>query len=355
VMSELINYFSDNKNAEVHLILYGIKRDIFYSISNSIKVHRPQFEFNNKIRTAHTIKTLFYLRKKVKEINPDTILSFGELWNNFVLLALSGLSYPVYVSDRCRPNKKLSKFHEVLRAILYPKATGIVAQTEKAKTILSKKFHHSNIKVIGNPIREIVGFNSNGVKKENIILSVGRLIESKHHDRLIDLFLDIEMPRWKLVIVGGDAQRQNGMEKLKRLIRKHQAEDRVCLEGYQKDIESYYIKSKIFAFTSSSEGFPNVIGEALSAGLPVIAFDCVAGPSEMIKDGENGYLVPLFDYETFREKLKKLMENEIIRNRMAENSKRSMRKFSIEKIGDKYFHFIADEKPTAVPEEMISC
>lgn len=339
VMSELIAHFSEKENVEVHLILYGIKRDVFYSIPDSVILHKPGFEFNDSIRTLHTFRTLFYLRKKVKEIDPDTILSFGELWNSFVLLALYGLKYPVYVSDRCSPKKSLSKKHEYLRNWLYPKAKGIIAQTEKAKHLYLEKFNHPNIRIIGNPIRPVDSSSSNN-EKENIVLSVGRLIKTKHHDKLIELFLSIARPDWKLVIVGGDAQKQNGMERLKKLVSSKNAEDKVLLEGYREDVDSYYSKSKIFAFTSSSEGFPNVIGEAMTAGLPVVAFDCVAGPSEMIKDGENGFLIPLFDYDTFEEKLSRLINNEQLRLNMGENAEQSIKEFSVERIGDKYFNFI---------------
>ena len=342
VMSELIDHFSKKKNVEVHLILYGIKRDIFYSIPDSVILHKPGFEFNDSIRTLHALRTLYYLRKQIKKIDPDSILSFGELWNSFVLLSLYGLRYPVYVSDRCSPKKRLSRKHEYLRNWLYPKARGIIAQTEKAKQLYLEKFYHPDIRVIGNPIRPVDSSSSNN-EKENIVLSVGRLIKTKHHDELIKLFLKIARPDWKLVIVGGDAQKQDGMERLKKLVSMKNAEDRVLLEGYQDDVDSYYNKSKIFAFTSSSEGFPNVIGEAMSAGLPVVAFDCVAGPSEMINDGEDGFLVPVFDYNTFEEKLNLLMENDQIRLNMSANAKQSIKEFSVERIGDKYFNFIIDK------------
>lgn len=350
VMSELISHFSKKENVEIHLILYGIKRDIFYSIPDSVILHKPDFEFNNSIRILHTIRTLFYLRNQVKKIDPYTILSFGELWNNFVLLALYGLNYPVYVSDRCRPNKKLGRLHEFLRNRLYPEAKGIIAQTEKAKQVYFRKFQHPNIEVIGNPIRKVENESVSSIK-ENIVLTVGRLIDTKHHDRLIDLFLNIDKPGWKLVIVGGDAQKQNVMERLQRQVKRMNAVDKVLLEGNQADVDSYYNRCKIFAFTSSSEGFPNVIGEAMSAGLPVIAFDCIAGPSEMIDDGKNGFLIPLFDYETFEDKLTSLIESEELRHKLGKNAEQNIRKYSVEKISEKYFGFIINEKLTKTPHE----
>src|SRR5690606_4069636 len=109
--------------------------------------------------------------------------------------------------------------------------------------------------------------------------------------------------------------------------------EKVLLLGKQTDVDHYYRQSKIFAFTSESEGFPNVIGEAMSAGLPVIAFDCVAGPSEMMTNEINGYLIPLFDYELFRKRLETLMKDEELRIRLGEKAREDIKQFEINKVG----------------------
>src|SRR5690606_1410334 len=172
-------------------------------------------KFNNNFRLFFTFRTLLYLRKEIKNIKPDSILSFGELWNSFVLLATIGLRSNIYISDRCNPQKKYKIFNSILRKMLYKKATGIIAQTNKAAAVYKELFKNNNISVIGNPIREI---KQNGIKKENIVLTVGRLIETKHHDLLIKMFLNSAPPDWKLIIVGDDAQKQKNKIKLERLI-----------------------------------------------------------------------------------------------------------------------------------------
>ena len=81
----------------------------------------------------------------------------------------------------------------------------------------------------------------------------------------------------------------------------------------------------------------------MSAGLPVVAYDCVAGPSEMIKDGRNGFLVPVFDDEQFAERLDLLMSNEEMRKAFGKRAFEDIQSFSISKIGDKYLNFILDQ------------
>jgi GalNAc-alpha-(1->4)-GalNAc-alpha-(1->3)-diNAcBac-PP-undecaprenol alpha-1,4-N-acetyl-D-galactosaminyltransferase len=338
VTSELANSFINKGNNEVHIILYGINRDIFYILNSNIIIHRPSFPFNNNNRTASTIKTIFFLRKKINELHPDTVLSFGEYWNNLVLLATLGMKIPIFVADRSTPLKNLGKVQNSLRKYLYPKAEGLIVQTFKANVMYKRKFKNLQIKTIGNPISQID--IQNDLVKENIILSVGRLIETKHHDNLIHIFSKLKASDWKMVIVGGNAKKQKNDIKLLHLIKDLDLEDQVILAGNQKDVLSYYLKSKIFAFTSSSEGFPNVIGEAMSAGLPVIAYDCMAGPSEMITDGQDGFIIPLFDDALYQQKLQFLMNNDVTRNKMGLKAAWNIKKYNSDTIAEQFLKVI---------------
>jgi len=343
VMSELLLYFDEKKEIEIHLIIYGSSREMFYSIPDSVNVHYPNFNINKKFKFISALRTLLFIRKLIKKLNPSSVLSFGEEWNNLVLLSLVGLNKKIIISDRARPGKKIrSSYQEFLRDKLYPYADGIIVQTQEALEIYREKFPNSRIKAIGNPFR--VPESLPETIKENIILSVGRLIKSKHFDILIEIFSSLDRNDWKLVIIGGNAGRTDEMKKLKGEIERQKINNNVILTGTVSDVDTWYRISKIFAFTSSSEGFPNVIGEAMLNGLPVIAFDCTAGPSEMVKDGKNGYLIPLFDKMEFERKLKNLMDNGELREEMGKKSREVIRQFSVDVIAEKYYSFIVSEK-----------
>lgn len=337
VMSELTWFFCRKDKVEIHLVLYGKKPEIFYIIPDSITVHRPTQVFYNQFRLYSSLSRLAYLRRVIKRIGPHSILSFGEYWNSFTLLALTGLSLQIYVSDRCSPAKKYGFFHSQLRHWLYPRARGVIAQTELARQLYKSQFHNDNVIVIGNPIRM---YGGDETQKDKIVLTIGRLIESKNHDKIIEVFCKINRPGWKLVIVGGDALKQNNLLKLRNLVYSLGAESKVFLKGYRTDPEKFYQKSSIFVSASESEGFPNVIGEAMSAGIPVVAFDCISGPSEMIMDGQNGYLVPMHDYYSLSERIEQLMDNESLRNMMGARARESITKYSIENIGSKYYDLL---------------
>ncbi len=344
VMTELANYFVIQPNIDVNLILYGRERSVFYSINENIKIYRPSFTFNNQRRLWNTIKTLFFLRQQIRSLHPNTVLSFGEVWNNMVLMACWGLPYPIFVSDRCQPDKQWSFLQRNLRSLLYPKATGIIAQTDKAKDIYGAIFPHNNIQVIGNPIRNID--KGTGVVKENIVLSVGRLISTKHHHELIRIFARINPANWKLIIVGGDALKQQNSLLLQALIQELDMTEKIELAGQRADVDDFYHKSQIFAFTSSSEGFPNVIGEAMSAGLPVIAYDCVAGPSDLIDHQETGFLVPLHDTQSFQKHLEQLILDSNLRSKMGIQGREKIKNFAVPQVAKAFKNFILNESAT---------
>lgn len=338
VMAVLLEYYASKPGLNLHLVLYGVRRDIFYQIPDNITIHRPEFIFDNGKRLLHTWYTLRFLRRKIKELNAHSILSFGEYWNNMVMLAGFGYWAQIVLSDRQRPDKALVGFHEVLRKILYRNARRVIAQTDYAAAVYRAKYGWKNIEVIGNPIREFKLEREN--EKRKIVLSVGRLISTKHFDRLIRIFAGLEAGDWELHIAGGNALKQNNYAFLSNLTRDLGIENKVKLLGYQNNVTALYQQAQIFAFTSSSEGFPNVIGEAMSAALPVVAYDCFAGPSDLVSQGEDGFLVPVFDDEKFSLRLQQLMKDEELRKRMGERARINIERFSLRSIGEAYLQVL---------------
>lgn len=342
VMAELAGFFCMKNEFEVHMVMFGKKPEVFYRVPDSLIIHEPATPFNNKFRSISAIGRLLFLRKKIKSLSPVSVMSFGEYWNNLVLLALFGLNIRVYVSDRCQPDMSLGPFHNLLRKLLYPRAAGVIVQTMAAKEIYKQMLPDANLKVIGNPIRTIQ--KGPDEKRENLVLSVGMLIKTKHFDDLIRLFAEINPVEWKLVIAGDDALRQNNKIKLEALAKELNIEDRVIFTGLLSDVDTLYKRSKIFAFASTSEGFPNVIGEAMAAGLSVVAFDCVAGPGEMISDGKDGFLVAINNYKQLKEKLLVLMNDHVLRESFGNEASRSIKRYSVNIIGEEYYSFISAER-----------
>jgi glycosyltransferase involved in cell wall biosynthesis len=334
VLAILANEFVKNFEREVHIILIGRNREVEYDLSNKIKIHWPSFVFNSNRRTWCTIKTSLFLRRKVKEINPDVVISFGQTWSNLVLLSLLKTNFKVYISSHSNPNKNLSFTQSFLRKQLYPNAHGYIALTSSEKDVCMKYKWNQNVKVIPNPISNFQ-YEEN-FQKENIVLFVGRFINTRYVDHLIKSFSKIANLNWKLVIVGEDHIKSTRYyEKYKNLIEYYQMGNFIYLEGKQNNVVPYFQKSKVFVLPSVSEGSPMVIGEAFTFSIPVIAYDCT-GPKDLITDGKDGFLIEELNQKQLQERLNLLMNNEDLRKSMAENAYNKAREFTPKKIAEMY-------------------
>ena len=178
--------------------------------------------------------------------------------------------------------------------------------------------------------------------REKTVLAVGRLHEVKRFELLIRLFaaLHRQFPDWKLRIVGEGEERG----RLEAAIKELHAENYVNLTG-KKDaagVEEEMLRASVFAMTSRSEGFPFVLLEAQSCGLPVVAFDVRVGPGFVVQDGVNGYLAADMVYEDFCEKLASLIKDEELRRKMSDAAIAHAAEFSREKVGEMWYSLIGE-------------
>jgi glycosyltransferase involved in cell wall biosynthesis len=104
-------------------------------------------------------------------------------------------------------------------------------------------------------------------------------------------------------------------------------------------MEAAYLEGSVFVMTSRFEGFGMVLIEAMSCGLPCIAFDCPYGPREIIEDGKTGYLIPYDNDDMFVERLTYLMEHPEVREQMGRAAKESVKRFSEELVMKKWKQF----------------
>jgi len=336
VFSVLVNYFS-SLGHEVHVI-FLVHHTPFYKLNDNIRVYWPGFrEKNNKRGLMYWIRILFYLRRTMLKIKPDTVLSVPEGYNNLAICVLLGSKIPVYVSDRSSPVRTLWPFHiRILRKIFYPFATGIIAQTQFAKDKLSeiKGVKNSKISVIPNPLKRMIHYPKENDTK--VVLNVGRLTPEKNLFELIEIFSEINHPDWQLHIVGDGPLKEQLMNRIEEL----RMTDRIFMRGAVTDVDRALSQGDVFAFTSVSEGFPNALNEAMAYPLACIAYDCVTGPSEMIQNDVNGYLIEMGDRNDYKRKLKQLMVDESIRERFKKESQRNRDKFALDVVGQRYLNFI---------------
>lgn len=160
------------------------------------------------------------------------------------------------------------------------------------------------------------------------VIAVGRYSKQKSLDRLILAWSKIDRGDWKLALVGDGELRPE----LKMLACKLGVYGSIEF-GYAKgDIREVYRNASILALSSLYEGLPMVLLEAQAAGLPIVAFDCKCGPSDIVSDGINGYLVRQGDIDALSERLSSLMKDTKLRKAMGAEAYAASDRFEEEKI-----------------------
>ena len=184
---------------------------------------------------------------------------------------------------------------------------------------------------------------------DTIVVSAGRLTERKGFDRLIDAWgpLARRFPDWQLHIYGEGECRAD----LEQQVQRQGLADSVRLPGHTADIEQALVSAGVYAMSSRVEGFPMVLLEAMTHGLPLVAFDCPRGPAEIIEDGVNGRLVGDHDVAGYARALGELMADSERRRRMGAASYARARSFQIETVGeewDRLFVAVLDRRTASV-------
>jgi glycosyltransferase involved in cell wall biosynthesis len=167
-----------------------------------------------------------------------------------------------------------------------------------------------------------------------VIVAAGRLVPRKGFKRMVRAFAPLARrhPDWQLHIYGIGAQRGE----IAALVRKLDLESQVMLAGYSNDLPSVLANASVYAMTSLSEGFPLVLIEAFSTGVPVVAFDCPRGPGEIVRDGHNGVLVPEGPHRLFTEGLRRLMEDDELRARLGAQALRDAASYTVETVAERW-------------------
>lgn len=315
VMSIVANKMQE-RGYEVEIVCLN-DQIVFYPINKGIKITHVEIEAGTKSLS----KKLWWFRKHIKQTKPDVVIAFMVSVYTVTLLALIGVDIPVISSVRNDPAySNLRK--KITRKILLPRSAHVVVQTQQIKQYFNKNIQKKTT-VIYNPVNEKV-FEFQLAEKENRIISVGRLYPQKDQKTMIEAFAQVseQYPGWKLVIFGEGPER----EALESLVERLKVKDKVSMPGRSENIIDELNKSKVFCLSSIYEGMSNALVEAICVGLPVVTTK-VSGTEELIKDGENGFIVNIGDKEAMANALIKIIEDKNLQNLFTEKNKAQAKKF----------------------------
>ncbi len=293
---------------------------------------RPEDEKKNRI--VKFLLRVKYLKKFVKDYKPDILVAFAHRCNYRALMAAGNSDVPVVISIRINPIGYYDAFSDTVQIKwLFPKAAGCVYQTQEQKDFF-KPYLQDNSRIIMNPINPKYFGNPLPEVREKAVMHHARLVDFKNQPMLIRAFLKVheKHPDYVLRIYGPDSG-DGTKEILEKLIKDNNAEEFVFLMGSSNTLEKDIPKGEIYAYSSDYEGMPNSLLEAMAMGMPVVSTDCpCGGPRAIIRDGENGFLIPVGDEDALADRMLRLIEDKELAARFSENARKIEETASVEAI-----------------------
>jgi len=279
-------------------------------------------------------RRLGILRRAFQVEHPDFIISFLDSNNVMCLLATRGLPrVPTVISERTDPSARSIGFAwEFLRRWTYPWADCLVTQSAHALGYFSPEVQARG-RVIPNPVLPLARMEgrSPGTRgPRRLVTTLGRLNRVKGHDLLVEAFASLapEFPDWDLAIHGEGSERPA----LEARIRALGLTSRIQLPGATTQVAARLQEADLFVLPSRTEGFPNALAEAMACGLPVVSFDCRSGPSELIRPGVDGVLVPPEDVPGLARAMAGLMGDPAERARLSVQAPEVLNRFSLNRV-----------------------
>lgn len=323
------NYFADIAGCEVHIAVSDPEyreHPAAFELSPKVRLHRFDVEYRIFGRQIVALSLLRGIRsfgcsvqRLIRRLRPDIVISVNCDPMEMRLPRLDKQVRFIQEFHYSRYMKELKVRELPLLPWLYGKAVDAAYRSAYRKfdafVVLTDKdrqrWNLGNACVIANPL-SLPGAAVPDYHTRRIV-AVGRYVHQKGFDRLLRVWerLAPRYPGWELAFYGpGDSapyQELAGELGVTGSVRFHGASDQ---------IDACYAQASLFAFPSRYEGFGLVLAEAMSAGLPAVAFDCECGPSDIITAGEDGFLIPDGDLTAFSDALALLMDDAALRQRM---------------------------------------
>ncbi len=351
VLASKVNYMAEKLGYDIHILIIEQRGEpLCYKFSDKIKIYDMKV---SSLQKGKTIPGVTYLRNiskirtlydaKMSEIKPDVIIAVERGYHDFVIPYINPGIPKVrefhFSKGAVRFSAKMMKSHikriryKILYTLLYrqfKKYDKLVLLTKGDQVAENYGDNTVVIENMINPFSESPSLLTN--KK---VISVGSMNDDrKGFSKQIEIWKTIvkSFPDWTLTIYGDGVMRKEYQS----IVDKNNLSDNVIFYGRSNEIPKKLQESSVFIMTSEAEGLPMVLIEAMSAGLPCVSYDCPTGPSDIISDKVDGFLIPLNDEKEFINGLEKLLADEEIRINMGVQALEKAKKYLPESVMPKW-------------------
>lgn len=344
IMAAKANYLVNQRGVQVYIVTTEqLQNPPCYPLDTKIKLIDLAVNYNrsksyfSKENLLKAVQHYKKQRKLFKELKPEIIISpnynFDHYWLPFIKrkskLIKERHSSRFFEKQARTTTSFLIKLKFRLDDFidgLYDKIV-VLNQDEKAYV------KSNNSIIIPNAVES---FTSRADISKKQVIAAGRISQVKGFNHLIEAWALVykEFPDWNLHFYGQDYA--GTQKELKALVKKNQLEQVVTFKGSVTHLTEVMVDYSIYAMTSETECFPMVLLEALSAGLPVVSYDCPTGPRNILTDKQDSFLIPYQNIPIFAQQLKVLMNNENLRYEMGKKGSENVQRFSLEKVMEQW-------------------
>lgn len=346
VIANKVNYWVRNGNEAIIITTDQCSRPYFFSIDPSVKKYDLDLNYEN-LNGLSVWKRycITYKMQKLHRSRLETILMQEKadivvsVWKHEALFLSE-------INDGSRKVLELhtSKYSPIL---MYPQSNILKRMFGKIRVkfnervaskfdrliILSEKERYcwpKDVKVEVIPNACFFELSTRAKLNSKIAIAVGRFEYEKNFLELIDIWAEIVKLHGEWVLeIYGDGWMKPQMEKR---IQSLGIQDSVLIFPSTMQIMDKYMKSSIYLMTSHYEGLPMVLLEAQAVGLPIVSYSCPSGPSDIITDLHDGFLIESGRKNEFIERVSTLMDDPILLREMGNNAINSAKRFSIDRI-----------------------
>lgn len=336
VVSELATEMS-SLGHEIAVIVVSSNKKTYY-IPEAVKFIDCAKTY--KLRGIGYFNRIHDIKKELRRFGAEVCISFNTNVNFYSILSCIGLKCKLVLSERndpvVYPKNKISR---LMRTILYKGKYEYVFQTEQAGNFFSKKILQNSC-VIFNPLNPALPVPFTGERSKRIVTAV-RLEPQKNLKMAIDAFSMSQAPDNGFIfqIYGEGSLR----DELTDYIKSKNLEDKIFLMGNSSTLYEDISDAYAFVLSSDYEGMSNSMLEAMALGIPTISTDYPSGGAKaVIKDGENGILVPLGDASAMSVALNRVISDSEYAKTLGNNSAKLRYELSVQKITEKWLSFISD-------------
>lgn len=282
---------------------------------------------NGKMNYFHAVYTI---RQAVRQLRPDWVVATMSDMYMRTFLGCIGLPVHLMVWEHTSMGRKLHLESRIARKCFYRFADLVLVLTNKDLRQVAGKYKH--VDVMPNPLSFPVFTGT--AQRENIVVAIGRLDVwyVKGFDRLISMWAKVCRlhPSWRLMIVG-EGNNEN-TQHIRKMLEEHHVEDSVVLAGYRTDVQDILRHSKVFVLPSRVEGFPMCLVEAMSQGCACVSFSMQGAVKDIIRDGEDGFIIDDNKEDAFAQVLSDLLSDDVKMNQLAECAINNINRFTPERI-----------------------